>query len=327
MKKPFVILVVTIVVLAIAYFAYDLIKPKTVSPCETIFEQTATTFKTNLEIIKSKGEISVGKEKIQDLTEASQEVALNLKTCCIMSNTGKLSSEEFLKCQEMGNQFRSQINNLAQNVTAVQQAEASGDTKLAQQKKDSINLLVDDLSRRAKEISAHSADNAMNDQSSTKNQSQSSASTAKESGANLFAPGSGSEVLIAPEAKWNSTIDGAETTDLVYSSSIQPAEAVYGFSNGKKASFNLFTMLIPSTNEYNVKEFELFYGNDSPTGNFQSLGKFQTQNIRLFKTPYQQFSFAKVTAKYFKVRFLSNYQSPSGSAYYIYEFQLFGALQ
>ena len=281
MKKPFVILVVTIVVLAIAYFAYDLIKPKTISPCESIFEQATTTFKTNLEIIKSKGEISIGKEKIQDLTEASQEVALNLKTCCIMSNTGKLSSEEFLKCQEMGNQYRNQINNLAQNVIVAQQASAAGDTKLAQQKTDSVNLLVDDLSKKAKEISDHSSNNAMNDKSSKTGESQTSSPAGKDSRINLFASGNGAEIIIAPEAKWNSTIDGTESADVVYSSAIQPAEAVYGFSNGKKRSFDMFCMLIPGTGEYNVKDFELFYGNDSPTGNFQSLGKFETQNIRL----------------------------------------------
>jgi hypothetical protein len=323
MKKSFVILAGTIVVLAIAYFAYDLIKPKMTSPCESIFQQTATTFKSNLEIIKSKGELSIGQEKIQDLTEASQRVALNLKTCCIMSENGKLSSDEFLKCQAMGDQYSNQINSLAQNVSAAQQASASGDATLAQQKMNSINLLLDDLSKKAQEIAQHaSTKEALNDKS------QPLTPSSQESRINLFTPGSGAEILIAPVEDWNASIDGkegGESIDIIDAGIVQ--EAVYGFANGQKVTFDMFCMLIPRTDERNVKEFELFYSNDSPSGGFQSIGKFQTQNIRLFKTPYQEFSFPKVTAKYFKVRLLSNYRADSPGWFNVYEFQLWSTPQ
>jgi hypothetical protein len=60
----------------------------------------------------------------------------------------------------------------------------------------------------------------------------------------------------------------------------------------------------------NVKEFELLQGNESPTGFFQSIGKFQTQNVKLFENPYQEFKFSPVTAKYLKVKILSTYGLP-----------------
>jgi len=86
----------------------------------------------------------------------------------------------------------------------------------------------------------------------------------------------------------------------------------------------MFTTFVNGTEQYNLKEFELFTGNDDPMGQFKSIGKFQTQNVKLFKTPFQQFKFPAVTAKFLKVRLISTWgwHHPS-----IYEFQLFGVLK
>ena len=74
-----------------------------------------------------------------------------------------------------------------------------------------------------------------------------------------------------------------------------------------------------------MKELELLQGNESPTGAFESIGKFQTQNVKLFNTPYQEFKFSPVTAKYLKVTILSTYGNFPLSN--VYQFQLFGVLQ
>jgi hypothetical protein len=64
-------------------------------------------------------------------------------------------------------------------------------------------------------------------------------------------------------------------------------------------------------------------GDESPSGPFHSIGKFETQNVKLLKTPYQEFEFPHVTAKYLKVRVLSTY----GWAWpVVYQIQLFGVL-
>jgi len=83
-------------------------------------------------------------------------------------------------------------------------------------------------------------------------------------------------------------------------------------------------MLITETVDNNVKEFELLAGNNSPLGQFQSIGKFQTQNVKLFKTPYQEFKFPAVTAKYLKFKLLSTNNFPHPA---VHEFQLFGNLK
>ena len=101
---------------------------------------------------------------------------------------------------------------------------------------------------------------------------------------------------------------------------------VYAFRGNQRATFDRFTMLIPGTSGENVKDFDLAVGDDSPTGTFTPLEKFQTQNIKLFGTPYQEFRFNPVTAKCLRVRILSEW---GGNNWFpcVYEFQLFGRIE
>src|SRR4029077_1293660 len=60
-----------------------------------------------------------------------------------------------------------------------------------------------------------------------------------------------------------------------------------------------------------------------PTGNFRSIGRFTAQNVKLMKSPYQEFKFEAVTAKHLKIKLISNYGGAFG-ALNLYEFKLFG---
>jgi hypothetical protein len=156
------------------------------------------------------------------------------------------------------------------------------------------------------------------------NETASSAATEAISGAiNLLAPENGGHVLVASSDDWAGTIDGKEGGKQI--SSGLGKSAVFGFKDERPATFDMFTMLIPETRNGNVKEFELLEGNESPTGSFQSIGKFQTQNVKLFEKPYQEFKFSPVTAKYLKVKILSTYEDWSDP--WVFQFQLFGVLQ
>jgi hypothetical protein len=139
---------------------------------------------------------------------------------------------------------------------------------------------------------------------------------------NLLAPENGGQLLVATNDHWTATIDGKEDYEAIYS---YTGEAVYGFKDDRAATFDTFTMLIGKTVDTNVKEFELLAGNDTPTGTFEPIGKFQPQNIKLFRTPYQEFRFPPVTARYLKIKVLSAY----GESVYpiVWEFQLFGSLK
>ena len=137
---------------------------------------------------------------------------------------------------------------------------------------------------------------------------------------NLLAPENGGQLLVAPSDVWSQTIDGKE--DGIGGRGLEE-EAVFAFKDEQPATFDTFTILIPEANTANVKEFELLVADDSPTGTFRSIGKFETQNAKLLKTPYQEFKFPSTTARYLKVKLISSHGWPT---IVLYEFRLLGTL-
>ena len=140
---------------------------------------------------------------------------------------------------------------------------------------------------------------------------------------NVLSAENGGHVVVATNDRWPYAIDGDEKNWHYIDIGVAGSWAVYGFKNDKPASFDTFKVLILGTDSWNLKEFELLAGNDSATGKFESIGKFQTQNIRFFKEPYQEFKFAPVKARYLKVKVISSHGFSSVG---VYEFQLLGAL-
>ncbi len=138
---------------------------------------------------------------------------------------------------------------------------------------------------------------------------------------NLLLEKNGGEVLVASNESFRGLADEKEVNILVNDGQ----EIIYGFLGERKATFDMFTTVIKKTANSNINQFELFYGNDSPTGEFISIGTFNTNNSFVARTPYQEFKFEKVTAKYFKFKAIS----ASGGHYiysYIPEIQLWGEL-
>jgi hypothetical protein len=141
---------------------------------------------------------------------------------------------------------------------------------------------------------------------------------------NLLSPENGGQVIVATNERWRYAIDGDEQNWQYIDAVPFAGWAVYGFKDDSPAIFDTFKVLILGTESWNLKEFELLAGNDSPTGKFESIGKFQTQNSRFFKNLYQEFRFPKVEAKYFKVKVISSHGFSSVA---VYEFQLLGVLK
>jgi Sad1 / UNC-like C-terminal len=141
---------------------------------------------------------------------------------------------------------------------------------------------------------------------------------------NLFSAENGGHLIIASGDDWIKTIDGKEDIHQISYGLSDQSDAVFAFKDEKPATIEMFTMLISGTGDNNVKEFELFVSSSSPTSGFESIGKFQTQNFKLFKTPYQEFKFPAVKAKFFKIKLLSTYGS---SHPIVNEIQLFGYLE
>ncbi len=117
----------------------------------------------------------------------------------------------------------------------------------------------------------------------------------------LLAPKQGGELLFAPDPSWANMVNGSGKTVVVD----EGYEGIFGFKDGQAATFSKFEIRIPGRAPDNIKDFELFVANDSPTGPFRSLGTFTAYNGRAMKSEYQEFAFPETTAKYFKVKFLT----------------------
>jgi hypothetical protein len=139
---------------------------------------------------------------------------------------------------------------------------------------------------------------------------------------NLLSSANGGHLMAAPSDSWQHPIDD-DTKNWQYIQS-GGGDGVYAFKNEQAATFDVFMMLIDETTDLNIKEFELFVGNESPLGTFQSIGKYQTQNIRLYPSPWQEFKFAPVRARYFKVHVISAWGRSWSNNPKVVEWQLLG---
>jgi Mg-chelatase subunit ChlD len=133
---------------------------------------------------------------------------------------------------------------------------------------------------------------------------------------NLLDPKNGGVLVAAADDDWLKLNDGKEDRAVPYA-----GIGVYAFKDGKPATLTGFDMLIPEQSGYNVKDFELFAGDESPTGAFHSIGTFTTQNIKLMQDPYQHFTFPPVTARYLKVSLNTDH---GGGYIAAYEFRAHG---
>jgi hypothetical protein len=146
MKRTLIILSGTITILVIAFFTYDLLKGM-VSPCETIFQQTAVQLGTKLKLIETEQEAFIGKEKIQDLTEAAQVTALNLKTCCLVLRAGNVDSNQFLQCKDTTKKYEEKVERVIAQTEQAEAAKREGNTKVFNEKVQQIHLSVDEAMR------------------------------------------------------------------------------------------------------------------------------------------------------------------------------------
>jgi TIR domain len=140
---------------------------------------------------------------------------------------------------------------------------------------------------------------------------------------NLLSSANGGHLMAAPTDAWRYPIDD-DTTNWQY---IQAGsgDAVYAFKDARPATFDTFLMLITDTSGLNIKEFELLAGNEAPLGAFESIGRFQTQNIRLYPSPWQEFKFQPVRAKYFKLHVISAWEAGWNTSPKVVEWQLLGS--
>ena len=139
MKKTLLIIPATLVILVLAYLTYDFLKT---SACDTIFQQTAVSLRSKLKVITQEGEIFIGRQKLQDLSERSQNLALTLKTCCILRDTGNATAEEFLTCKGTAEQYEKHIEKVVIHIDEAQLAKQQGKADLVNEQVSQIDATL-----------------------------------------------------------------------------------------------------------------------------------------------------------------------------------------
>ena len=104
------------------------------SKCDSIFEQTADRLSGNLKFINITGELVLGREKVQELTEGSQKVALHLKTCCIAQRAGTLNADQFQVCMNGAKDYETKVVQVVINIKEAKAAEEQQKPELAKEK-------------------------------------------------------------------------------------------------------------------------------------------------------------------------------------------------
>jgi hypothetical protein len=128
---PVIVVMLAVVVIVIAWFVWS---GRDHGGCDTIFEQTAPRLATTLDVIKSKGELVIGREKVQDLAEGSQKVALHLKTCCIAQQRGGMTGAQFQGCIDGAKDYETKVIQVTNTINEAHAARAQGNVQLTEQK-------------------------------------------------------------------------------------------------------------------------------------------------------------------------------------------------
>jgi hypothetical protein len=132
-QLPLIVIAATVCLLTLMWFVYRGLGR---SRCDSIFEQTADRVQAKLEFIKINGGVTLGAEKVQELTDSSQKVGIHLKNCCIAQQLKILNADQFQICMSGAKDYQTQIIQVAANIKEADAAEKQQKPELAKQKTD-----------------------------------------------------------------------------------------------------------------------------------------------------------------------------------------------
>lgn len=293
-KKQTVIIVVAATVLSLAgiYYGYQWI---TRNDCNNIFEQTTDRLQGSFTVIENKGEIALGREKVQELAEGAQKVALHLKTCCMTLQNKLIDAQQFQSCMAGANDYENRLNTVASMIREANTAQIQGNSQLAEQKveqaREAANLVLNTEKMLDRFVSPFTQTRQ------TQAAQIPSVPNDGEHARNLLLP-EYVELITAPRQEWEKIFTEKDDFRLYTAES---EKTVFGFKNGKEAIITGIRICIPENATDNIKSLELLISTNSPNGQYESAGIIETQNIRMMKTDgWQEFALPQVRGKYFK---------------------------
>ena len=144
MKKIIILSATFLILIGVGYFIYSHRVSRS-NPCSDIFEQTLISLKGKISTLKEKGESVLDGEQIKKVSDQSEQIAADLKTCCILFNANKINFEAFLKCQDEFNRYERNIERISQLVE---------ETEMVKQQKryDLVNLMLNHIERNMTDL-------------------------------------------------------------------------------------------------------------------------------------------------------------------------------
>ena len=144
MKKIIIAAAAFLVVIGLGYLIYSNFVQKS-NPCAGIFDQTTVSLEEKIRILGEKGDTLLGRDQIQKISEQSDQITADLKTCCILFHDDKIAFDEFLKCQDDFNQYERNIDRLNHLVVQTQVAKQQG-------RYDLVNLRLSHIERNLRDL-------------------------------------------------------------------------------------------------------------------------------------------------------------------------------
>jgi hypothetical protein len=148
-QLPLIVIAATVCLLTLMWFVYRGLGR---SRCDSIFEQTADRVQADLDFIKVKGGVTLGTEKVQELTDSSQKVGLHLKSCCIAQQAKALNADQLQVCMSGAKDYQTQIIQVATNIKEATAAEEQQKPELAKQKAEAAKEGVSKVGNTAKTL-------------------------------------------------------------------------------------------------------------------------------------------------------------------------------
>ncbi len=144
MKKIIIATAIFIVLIVVGYLIYANLVQKS-NPCASIFDQTTVSILEKIKILREKGDALLGPGQIQKISDQSDQIAADLKTCCILFHDDKIAFDEFVKCQDDFNQYERNVDRLAHLVIQTQVAKQQG-------RYDLVNLRINHIERNVRDL-------------------------------------------------------------------------------------------------------------------------------------------------------------------------------
>jgi hypothetical protein len=113
-------------------------------PCAAIMEQTTQKLNLSLDVIKAKGALVIGGEKVQNVSENARNVGEHLTACCDAQHSDHpLPPDQYLACVNGARNYETKIVQITNIIKEADQAKQQGNAQLAEQKAEEARAAVE----------------------------------------------------------------------------------------------------------------------------------------------------------------------------------------